>query len=264
MIHKKNKYGYIKPKIDKGHRVFGAINSVPKIVLNEDGQWDKFLPNYESQNINYETYGCTIWGTQNCIETLENRLDNTSPNYSERYNYILANVTPPGADVHYICDSIRQFGLVPEAILDMPNTYEEFLTPNPMTNEYLDVGKKWLNNWEFSHEWVFTDELNANVRIAKMKDALRYSPIGVSVTAWYEQDGIYIDNNEPNNHWCECYGYTEANGQVFWKIFDSYDNSHKILHPEHHIEVCKMIGLRKKDKPTLCGRLKKWYNNIHG
>lgn len=257
------KYGFNVPKILDNHFVFGGLSTLDLTILNSGGQWDKFLPTYEAQNNGYETYGCTIWGTQNVIETLQKFIDKSDHNYSERYNYNIMEINPPGGDIQDVCESIRKYGLVNEAILDTPNTYEEFITPRPMTEEYLDVGSKWLKNWQFNHEWVFDMNASMDVKISAMKKALEYSPLGVSVTAWYEEDGIYIDKGEPNNHWCECYGYYESNGQTFWKIFDSYDNSLKILHPNHHILVAKKIQLKRLEKVSLCNRLKKWYNSLY-
>ncbi len=49
----------------------GAIE-LPKDTLAPDGQWDAWLPKDELQiTPNYDTYGCTIYGTENILQTLE-------------------------------------------------------------------------------------------------------------------------------------------------------------------------------------------------
>ena len=70
-------YGFVRPKIEGKHYVLGGVFSLPKSVLQADGQWDKWLPDREFQNMNgVEVYNCTSFGTLNCIETLVKKLYN--------------------------------------------------------------------------------------------------------------------------------------------------------------------------------------------
>ncbi len=243
------KYGFVKPTLYADNYVLGAINSLPKTVLQPDGQWDKYLPLYEAQAEKYETYGCTVWGTENAIEILEKRLYGIDTNHSERFIYILGGVKPPGADPHTICEVIRKNGLIPNESLPYPATYEEFIAPNPMKEGYLKQGREYLDKRSVGHEWVFTN-VDKKTQISRMKEALMYSPLGISVSAWYSEDGIYIDQGQANNHWTVCYGYTEANGKIFWKVFDSYDHSLKILHPDHNIQFCKRFSITTRTPQT--------------
>ena len=78
-------YGYIKPKLEGDHYIFGGLASLPKVIIQPDGNWEKFLPIYEPQfNEFFDSYGCTAWGSENAIETLEKHLTGKEPNYSER------------------------------------------------------------------------------------------------------------------------------------------------------------------------------------
>jgi hypothetical protein len=248
-------YGFIEPKLKATHYVLGGFTSLPKTILQPDGQWDKYLPLYEPQAEKYETYGCTVWGTENALEVLESRLTGIEPNYDEKYIYNTVPVRPPGADPHAVCDAIREVGLIPNRT--MPDTFEAFCTPTPPSKDDLTKGGEWLKKWNFGHEWVFTN-VDKKTRVQLMKQALQYSPLGVSVTAWFEEDGIYVDRGLPNTHWCMAYGYTdkivtvgkETITETFWKVFDSYDHSLKILHPDHNIYYCKRYSLEpvvKKD-----------------
>ena len=70
----------------------GAIE-LPKVVLREDGQWASWLPVDELQfTPKYETYGCTVYGTENIFQTLERFHHTQTREYDERYNYNLVKI----------------------------------------------------------------------------------------------------------------------------------------------------------------------------
>jgi len=236
---------------------FGARSD--KTVLQPDGQWDEYLPEFEPQASIYETSGCTVWGGENQIETYLKRVFDIEPNYSERYNYILARVTLNGSSPQKPYESFRTQGLIEDAILPYSATYDEFITPSPMSKKYLNIGQKWADEWEYNHEWI-TSRDKSKIK-GKIIEALQYSPIAVSVTAWFNEDGVYVDHGMPNTHWCLAYGYeTRADG-IYIKIFDSYDHSHKILHKDHHISHAKRISITKRTKlPSLWERFLRRFN----
>ncbi len=250
-------YGFVTPSIDSDHYVLGAFNSLPKIILQPSGQWDEYLPVYEAQADKYETFGCTSWGTLNALEILEKRITGIEQNYSDRYVYNLVPIRSPGADPHVVAETIRNYGLVKNEVMGMTDTYEEFCSPTPMTSGYIKLGSEYP--YKLRHEWVFTNVSKA-VRVPLMKEALQYSPLGVSVTAWNEKDGLYVDNGLPNNHWCVCYGYYEKDGETYFKIFDSYDHSLKVLHPDHTIFYAKryLLGEKEKEKESCLSRIMGW------
>jgi hypothetical protein len=55
--------------------VLGSAH-VPYIPYQEDGNWEPYLPKYESQRtkIGQETNGCTVFGTLSQMETMLNKL----------------------------------------------------------------------------------------------------------------------------------------------------------------------------------------------
>lgn len=243
MTHQQiNNYGLVTSDITSDHYILGGFSSVPKNVLQPDGQWDAYLPLYEPQAEKFETAGCTVWGTQNAIEILYKKLFGVEPNYSERFTYNIVPVRPPGADPHVTCEAIRKNGIVEASILPITDTFDDFCTPYPMSGSLLAKGQFWLKKHVFMHEWVFSGDIPKNERITKIKDALRYSPLGVSVTAWHKEGDVYVDNGKPNNHWCVCYGWTRKG----WKIFDSYDHSTKIVSFDHNICFVKRFFLEKQ------------------
>ena len=225
---------------DPNAYILGGLVSLPKIVLQEDGQWDDYLPITEYQAPNYETFACTCYGTTSILEILLKKIEGKEYNFAERYPYNIAEIEPPGADPHVIANILKDNGLVNQIELPMPDTLEEYKSPRPMTAQYLVKGN--LFPYKIGHEFVFKRSDSQEVKIINMKECLNYSPLGVSVTAWQEQDGVYVDNDQPNTHWTIIYGWNDKG----WKCFDSYPPYHKIVSFDHHIEVAKRYTLVKK------------------
>lgn len=257
-------YGLMIGPEDKNAYVLGAVGgvgSLPKVVLMPNRDWTPYLPKYEPQAEKYETWGCTVWGTQNCVETLLSRI--VSPdiewNYSERFNYILAGISEPGADPHYVIETIREHGLIRNALLPVPETYKEFLTPKPMLEGFLEEGLKFA--FEVKHEYVYKwgDNPSKEERTVKIREALQYSPLGITVTAWHEVNGVYVDNGQPNNHWCMLFGESEKG----WMVFDSYDNSIKILSFDHKISMVKRFHLEPSNRLQQVSLLKRALSLLH-
>src|SRR3990167_5792141 len=72
-----------------------------------------------------------------------------------------------------------------------------------------------------------------------IKKHLQYSPLCVSVTAWSEKNGVYVDNGQRNTHWVMLYGWNKSG----WLVFDSYAPHKKTLSFDHNMEVCKRYQL---------------------
>lgn len=256
MNTKKQNFGWVKPVIDNTHYILGgAVSTVPKDILQPDGNWEAFLPSFEAQETStFDTDGCQTFGTLNAIETLMKRLFGGNYNYAERYPYNIAHIRPPGGDPHAIAEIIRKNGLITEELLPMTTTYDEFITPDPMTSALLKMGQQWLDDKNFLHEWVFTNNPPKETRIALLKEALNYSPVAMSVTAWDKdpKTGLYVDDGQPNCHWVELYNMDD-DGTMY--VLDSYDflkngtisDMKKVLSPDHHIEFAKRYHIGKKN-----------------
>ncbi len=220
-------HGFIAPTIEADHYVFGS-NKILGSVLQENGQWDDFLPEEEVQNVNgLEVYNCTAFGTTSIVEMILKRLGKGQNNYSDRYVGTMAETRPPGNSPHTVAECIRTIsGLVDEKLLPFSEDINDVDTYFSLGNDGENlkaIGWEWLKTHDFKHEWVFTTQMTAKERIEQLKEALKYSPIGVSVRAWVQDDdGLYIKNEgEGDTHWTVLYGYEEGK---YWKVFDSYSD----------------------------------------
>ena len=95
MNNQPRNYGFVPPEIDPNAYILGGQTKLPKIVLQQDGQWGVFAPKYEPQfNEFFDSYGCTVWGSQNGYEFLFKRIEGVEYNFSERFNYIISRIRP--------------------------------------------------------------------------------------------------------------------------------------------------------------------------
>ena len=242
-------YGFDETKVIIKEEDYFLGSNLPLDVVNPSGDWQEFLPVYEPQASKFETWGCTAWGTLNQIETYMKKEFGGEYNYSDRFTYLLANISPPGATPTRAYEAIRKKGVIPDTLLPYAETYEEFLQPNPMLTEFLKKGLEWHSKYKFNHEWI------KNPNPDKIKEALKFSPVCVSVTAWVSENGVYVDKGQRNTHWCLAFKVEDNKVHVF----DSYDNAIKVLHPDHHTKFAKRIRIVKRAVP-LQFKPKKRYN----
>lgn len=229
---------------DFGEWVLGG-EKMPYVPYREDGDWSNYLPRYEDQSEKYETCCCTVWGSQNQVEIFYKAIYGSEPNYSERYQAALLQIRCPGTDPQRAYESIRKDGLVDANDFKLPDTHEEFLDKSKVTPRIAQKGQNWLKEHDFMHEWLWRTGAAKNVEI--LKDALRTSPIAVSVSAWYYQNGLFVDNGQRNNHWVVCYKVDDTG--IY--IFDSHDMSHKKLSLNHNMQMAKRIWINKRTKRAM-------------
>src|SRR3990167_3836247 len=99
-------FGFKVPTIKIEDHIFGGAGY--GAVLNESGQHDNFKPKYEPQADNFETQGCTVWGTENAIEFLHIEKFGVEKNYEELPPYIGAGIRPEsGGDPNKVAQWIR-------------------------------------------------------------------------------------------------------------------------------------------------------------
>lgn len=227
--------GFIPPVIEKEAYFLGA-SPVPTTVLQEDGQWDAYLPTDEFQWKNgTETSACVSFGTLNAVEILLKKL-NESRNYSDRFLAKISETTVQGNDPQKVSECLRKIGTPLQDKWDFEDgmTLETFYETIPATL-HAEAKKDFLDRYIFKHEWAFDADQPHDEKINNMKTALRYSPLGAAVQAWVKgPDGRYIKTST-ENHWVCIYGYTDN----AWKVLDTYDNTYKLYAMENTLNWVK-------------------------
>lgn len=262
-------YGLLEEPVTEDQYVLGS-SVLPFVELQPDGQWDAFLPAYECQERGlFDSMNCTNYGTINCLETLIRRLRGIEENFSERYTGVMTGTTPNGNSAHAVIEIIRnESGLIPEQVLPFSeeiDSWEEYYAPVPMEQKYIRTGKEFLRKNKIGHEWVFTGG-NINAKQNLLKNALKTSPLGVSVRAWQEnKQGLYYkEQGSADNHWCMLYGYEDGK---YWKIYDHYDATFKKLAWDYDFGRAKrysieMTGATEQNNNGFWKKILEFFTNI--
>lgn len=238
--------GFIEPIITEEQYILGGGN-VPFAPLKLDSDWSDIRQKAEYQSKPaFDTYNCTGFNTLNQIEQYMSVAFNEENNYSDRWVGIIAGTKPPGNDPQIVYEAIRKYGLIPEEMLpfsdDIQNLEEYFSFKGANMEACYAEGKRWLQKYDFKHEWVFDRKQPLNEKINNMKIALKYSPLAIAVYAWFQNEkGIYVRMGQ-DCHWTSQTAYKDD-----MKIYDSYDPIVKDVDQE--IFFCKRIHMDKKIEP---------------
>lgn len=229
-------YGFKPSAIQLEHYKLGDGNLAPAIIMPQGHGWKDYLPADDLQsNSELETDNCTNYGTLHALVTLGKQKFSVQfqTALSERYTGIMTGTGPGGNDPWTVIDTIARYcGVVPAVYLPFGpgvQTWQEYYSPNPMTYALYAMGAHWLKKYKVSYQWVTLPGDSQQIMQQKMREALQFSPLGASVFAWsLHSDGRYYSDEPGQNHWVTVYDYL-ADGS--WCVFDSYDNTHKVLDP---------------------------------
>lgn len=199
---------FIYPQNTETHYRFGSSTENNAPALRIDGDWRDYLPQGELQMRNgIETSTCFIAAQHNAIATLiEEMYGIKDSNYSARFNLLHTDGSPQGGDPTQAGQSFRNDGLIPESMLpfsDDIKSWDDF-------NSYLGgdenactiAGKLFTSKWKLNWDIVIERYNTLEDKLTKLRQALMYSPIAMSVPAWYEENGMYVrpPGLEVDNH----------------------------------------------------------------
>lgn len=210
------KTGFVPDSPDERDFVFGAEVSLAKrfagrTILNEAGDWINYLPPTEHQAPDYETNACVSFGTLNAIEILRQLRDDIDENLSDRYVARMSGTDPlRGNSPRNVANAVKKWWSLKESEYPRPATLEEFYKNIPRRLIQLAIGRGAY--YDFGYEKVNKSDI---------KEALRYSPLGISVPAWFKgEDGLYYrPEGQRDTHWCTLVAM-QPNGNYI--VFDSY------------------------------------------
>lgn len=248
-------YGLLlEPIVAEKDYVLGSYGSLGGDVLQPSGQWDAFLPYNESQldAAGFDAIACATFGTFNAIEMLNRRQYDTERNWSDRFLAKTSGTTPQGNSPHTVAETLRKTGAPNE--VDYPylptiQTWDQFYADIPQG--IFGLATAFSTEFDFKHEYVPTTP-------AYLKQALQYSPLGISVFAWLKDTttGLY---HKPagytDNHWCVLVGYVDGE---YWLVYDSYEPQElKKLQWDFAFQIAKRYSLTRHvaDEKT-------WYQHL--
>ena len=238
-------YGYIPDPIDIDRDyIFGGNGNLGGTILQPDGQWLEYVPQGETQyNFGFDTQACVSFGTLSACEILLRRMYDVTENFSDRFLAKASLTTPQGNSPQKVGEALRKYGVPREKdypITEDLTSWERFYAALP--EGIKDLAEQFLTLFSFNHEYVPTNH-------SSLKSALKYSPLGVAVSAWTRnEEGFYI-SPFPNNHWTVLIGYVEGK---YWLAYDSYTDFDgvfiKRLAWDHNFSQAKRYAINVKDK----------------
>lgn len=234
--------GFLHDPIDSEDYQFGSVFSpLPRIILQADGNWLPYLPEKELQAPKFEVFSCVSETMTNVLEILAKKIYGFEPNHSARFVAKNANTEVGGTSPKSVFHSIRHAGTVPESDWSTVDalSFNDYYKDIP--KNVLEKGLKWLEEYEFQYE-------NVPLNNEAIKDALSFSPLGISVPAWSRRDdGLYYrPEGARDNHFTTL---VDCKWGEYWLVFDTYfdDGSPlKKLAWDIKPEVVKRFHLQRK------------------
>src|SRR3990167_2145732 len=229
-------YGLKIDEIKAEDYIFGS-SPLPFEILEESGDWTNSLPSKEAQNLNgIEPYACVAFTVLNCIEILIKRKYVEEVNYSDRFLAAVSGTKEGGNSAQIVCEFLRKVGVVPEELWPFGkdiDTFDKFYSPIPP--KLYELAKEFNEKWEFKHEFVPSDN-------KKIKEALKCSPLAISVVAWFENGGVYFQpTGLKDNHLTMLFKIDK-----YKTVFDSYDPFIKNYELNTTHLVIKRFWIKKK------------------
>lgn len=237
-------HGFIKAEIVPEDFQFGGERSLEVKfggeVLQPDGDWRGLLFEgiYSHQAPGYETNSCVSHGTANCLELLRGRLFEFSDDLSDRFIAKVSETDPTrGNTPKKVGEALRKNFTVMESEWSTKDAHsvEEFYADIPEHLKTAAVARG--AEFEFGYEYV-------PLTLYALREALKYSPCGISVPAWFERNGNYYRPDGINDsHWV-CLLHIDAEGKMY--ILDSYEPQIKIMESGFMPQVAMKYHLKRQ------------------
>lgn len=201
------------------------ITGSSPLIINEvmpTADWRPFAPDGEKQykQFTFDSMSCTTFSALSIIETWVNYLKANDKftvgqletmnklgffadgkfNCSDRFTAIMSGTMRNGNYFQKVWDSIRNDGLLPEALLPFGgNSWDEYHDKNVITEEMKATALKIKEILEFSYEWLTLSLEEQN----KIAPALKQCPVQGAIPEQAShaveilEKGYYFDTYEP-------------------------------------------------------------------
>jgi hypothetical protein len=183
--------------------ILGATSplNAPPVVFNDGHGWPEYRAKAEMQfNRKFDSFSCTCYATLKAMVAYLHKVYGVETTMSEMFNAFYAGVIPNrGTSIRNAMEAPRKNGWIEDK--DYPFTSEttqaQFFKKPPQSIILKAKGK--LSEWDVRWEQL---DFSGNLSHAKIKEALKMSPVVCSGFAWasYYGEGVYYDyNNQPNH-----------------------------------------------------------------
>lgn len=228
---------------DGGEEQFGGL-SQPCIASIPPGQFKKYLPQGELQNIGEEKMDCATRGPLNILEAKLNYLytkellepeiklflekngyvTTRGIELSDAFNAIKSGTTRQGNSLISPLHSIYEDGVIPKKMLPQLSRFDEHYNPNRITSEMVALGKQFKQYLPVRYR---------QVQKIFFKEFLKESPLDIAGYAWPEPvAGVYPRTVLRPNH--VFVALPESTYEIFDNYADTYDGDFfKVLAPDY-------------------------------
>lgn len=267
--------------------VAGAETGIEPVVLEEDGQYDAYLPDEENQSFynpkKFDTQSCVTFSATNDIETLINRqralgllsqrvedflvqegyIDpgTNKVNFSDRFTAKMSGTRKTGNNLEAVGDSIRNHGLVPEKDWPMPNWNSlEGKTQDELWEVYMAEIPQWVKDKalrfkEFikvNYQWVALGSSTPD----SLREQLKYGPYQIAAKVcpkWSSNEGMkpIMGCGCGHGHATMLYGFKEKDGTKPFKCFDHYRSFRKLLDEGYCIPWAVQYSVKEATPSTV-------------
>lgn len=218
--------------------VFGSATSYAgKHVVRPDGQWDTV--EYERQSSgDFDTFSCVSFGLNNQEELYMLNRYGIKKNHSDRALARMSDTQPNGNTPQKVYEARRKKGFLFENEWPWPFDVKEwsvYMMEIPRNLIILAIG--YSAEWRFWHDYVPMNPVS-------IKEALKYSPVAVSVALMPDENGVYYKPvGWRDTHFAVLRGYYD-NGD--WKLLDTYLPYEKRVRSNTIFEVGKVIEIQRQ------------------
>lgn len=243
---KKLPQSFIYPEIPETQYHYGSGEVVGN-VLRPDGDWRPYTPPGEVQRRNgIESSSCYKAAQLHTIATiLEEQFDLPDQDFSERFND-QDNATPSGGDPLRAADSFRKQGLIPDSFLPFSDEIKSWSEFNSFKGGDKDQcekqGKTWRQYWEPKYDVVVKREMNIEEKYARMKAAVKCSPLPFSVAQGYDS-GLPKPKGASDIHLVELVHIDDQDCPWIW---DTYPPFLKKLAPRYNTDFAMRWTIEKQ------------------
>lgn len=234
---------------------FGSASQVPAVPLRENGDWRDFLPQGELQmRHGVETSVCFIEAQQHAIATImEEVYFIINRDFAARWNLLHVDGSPEGGSPIEAAQSFRHDGLIAENLLpfsDDISSWDEFNSyKGGDEKKCKKAGEEFLKEWDLKWDIVIEREDKPEDKKAKLREALKYSPVPISVPAWFQSGDVFVrpPYMTEDNHLTLAV-FMDAEGHIY--VFDTYEPFIKKLDKDISPEFGIRWSVKKLEVPS--------------